>query len=66
MATDPDGDKIIYKIDSPGPFLKLSGGSLFVFASSSDVGNYTVTITLVDQNDSPKMNSYKFQVTILD
>ena len=25
MTKDPDGDKILYKFDSPGPFLKMSG-----------------------------------------
>ena len=39
--------------------------TLFVFASSSDVGNYTISLILKDENPVPKTTQYEFDIFIV-
>ena len=48
------------------PFLKLSAKTIFVFASPLDVGNYTITIVLKDENPVPKTKQYEFDISIIE
>ena len=48
------------------PFLKLSAKNLFVQASITDIGNYTISIALKDDNPVPKIIQYEFDISIVE
>ena len=48
------------------PFLKLSAKNLFVQASITDIGNYTISIALKDDNPVPKTTIYEFDISITE
>ena len=62
---DRDNDKVKIILKNPMPFLKLSAKTLFVFASPLDIGNYTITIVLKDENPVPKTKQYEFDISIV-
>lgn len=64
--TDPDSDKVLFEFDSPAPCITFSSNQIFVYASANDVGNYTVSITLIDQNQSPLKTKYDLKITIVN
>ena len=39
--------------------------TLFIFASPLDVGNYTISIVLIDENPVPKKTQYEFDIFIV-
>lgn len=57
---------MLFEFDSPVPCITFSSNQIFVYASSSDVGNYTVSVTLIDSNESPLKTKYDIGITIVN
>ncbi len=65
-ASDPDNDTITYSVESNNTFPSLSinqtSGIMNFSLTKCDVGNHTVTITIIDSKNATNQTTFNFEV----
>lgn len=63
-ATDPDGDSIEFRLDSPFQDLRRVGKEFVWYPSVADTGIYPIVLRAIDKGNPPLSDSAAFTVTI--